>query len=238
MTTLKKGSKGEEVRILQTALNEQGFDCGEVDGKFGTKTEAAVKAFQAANGLKVDGIVGRMTWAALNGEEIPQPIFVQPVDYKQYDSKWAKIMYSNHGDKSQTIKSSGCGPTSMADIVATMKNPQITPPDLCKLSVGWGCRTNNEGTAWAFFPKIANEFGFSRYIKCTSLSDLKACLDTGGYAVASMAKGYWTTGGHYICVWKYDDDYIYANDPASSTRKKQKITDFMKQRKAFFCFWG
>ena len=39
-----------------------------------------------------------------------------------------------------------------------------------------------------------------------------------------------------ICVWKYDDTYIYANDPASSKRTKQKISDFMKERKAFFCF--
>ena len=36
---------------------------------------------------------------------------------------------------------------------------------------------------------------------------------------------------------KYDDTYIYANDPASSKRTKQKISDFMKERKAFFCFW-
>ena len=52
-----------------------------------------------------------------------------------------------------------------------------------------------------------------------------------------MAHGYWMSGtGHYICIWKYDGDYIYANDPASSKRTKQKISDFMKQRKCFFCF--
>ena len=233
MKTLKKGSRGEEVKTLQTMLGGL-----VVDGIFGSKTKAAVEAFQAANGLKVDGIVGPLTWAALNGEEPPQPHFKQPVDYKQYDSKWAKIMYSNHGDKSQTIKSSACGPTSMADIVATVKNPSITPPDLCTLSLGWGCRTNNEGPAWSFFPKIAEYFKFAKYVKSTTLATLKSCLDTGGYAVASMAKGFWTSGGHYICVWKYDADYIYANDPASSKRTKQKITDFMKERKAFFCFWG
>ena len=233
MKTLKKGSRGEDVKTLQTMLGGL-----VVDGIFGSKTKAAVEAFQAANGLKVDGIVGPLTWAALNGEEPPQQHFKQPVDYKQYDKKWASIMYSNHGDKSQTIKSSACGPTSMADIVATVKDPAITPPDLCTLSLKWGCRTNNEGTAWSFFPKIAEYFKFSKYVKSTTLATLKSCLDTGGYAVASMAKGYWTTGGHYICIWKYDDDYIYANDPASSTRKRQKITDFMKQRKAFFCFWG
>ena len=91
---------------------------------------------------------------------------------------------------------------------------------------------------YEIFPHIAKEYGFSKYVKTTSLATLQGCLDTGGYAVASMAHGYWTSGsGHYVCVWKYDGTYIYANDPASSKRTKQKITDFMKERKCFFCFW-
>ena len=229
--TLKRGSRGDEVKQVQTLL---GIDA---DGIFGKKTEAAVKAFQAANGLKVDGIVGKNTWAALLGETQPEPDFKQPVDYKQYDSKWAKVMYSNHGDKSQTIKSSGCGPTAMADIVATLVDSKVTPVTLAELSLKWGCRTYSQGTAWSFFPKIADYYGFTKYVKSSTLATLKSCLDTGGYVVASMGKGYWTTGGHFICVWKYDDKYIYANDPASGSRKKQNSTDFMKQRKAFFCFW-
>ena len=229
--TLRRGSKGNEVVQVQTLL---GIDA---DGIFGKKTEAAVKAFQAANGLKVDGIVGRQTWAALLGETQPEPNFKQPVDYKQYDSKWAKVMYSNHGDAKQTIKNSGCGPTAMADIVATMVDGHVTPVTLAELSMKWGCRTYSDGTAWSFFSKIAEYYGFSKYVKSTSLATLKSCLDTGGYVVASMGKGYWTSGGHFICVWKYDDKYVYANDPASKTRTKQNSTDFMKQRKAFFCFW-
>lgn len=229
--TLKRGSKGNEVKQVQNLL---GIDA---DGIFGKKTEAAVKAFQAANGLTPDGIVGRKTWAALLFETTPEPNFVQPVDYKQYDSKWAKVMYSNHGDKSQTIKSSGCGPTSMADIVATLIDSKVTPVTLADLSMQWGTRTYSQGTSWSFFPKIAEYYGFSKYVKSSTLATLKSCLDTGGYVVASMGKGYWTKGGHYICVWKYDDKYVYANDPASSSRKKQNAEDFMKQRKAFFCFW-
>ena len=65
MPTLRKGDKGEDVKELQLALNEAGFDCGKVDGIFGSKTKAAVKEYQKAHGLKVDGIVGRQTWASL-----------------------------------------------------------------------------------------------------------------------------------------------------------------------------
>lgn len=63
--TLRKGSKGADVEDLQTALNKLGFDCGNVDGIFGTKTYNAVVAFQTEKLLNIDGIVGKKTWKAL-----------------------------------------------------------------------------------------------------------------------------------------------------------------------------
>lgn len=62
---LKTGSSGSQVRTLQTKLNNWGYNCGTVDGIFGSKTLAAVKQFQKNNGLTVDGIVGAKTAAAL-----------------------------------------------------------------------------------------------------------------------------------------------------------------------------
>lgn len=66
MATLKRGSTGSEVRELQTLLNNNGANLS-VDGKFGPKTLAAVTSYQKANGLTVDGIVGKNTWGALRG---------------------------------------------------------------------------------------------------------------------------------------------------------------------------
>lgn len=57
--------EGEDVELLQTLLNEKGFDSGSVDGLFGWVTYSAVVEFQSANGLIVDGVVGDMTWTAL-----------------------------------------------------------------------------------------------------------------------------------------------------------------------------
>ena len=67
---LKKGASGEKVKDLQKLLIAKGYSCGAkgADGKFGNDTLAAVKAFQKANGLKDDGIVGADTWAALEKE--------------------------------------------------------------------------------------------------------------------------------------------------------------------------
>lgn len=59
--------QGSDVIICQKILQKQGYDIGSygVDGKFGKKTEEAVKRFQAEHGLVVDGIVGVKTWAML-----------------------------------------------------------------------------------------------------------------------------------------------------------------------------
>jgi putative chitinase len=63
---LKIGSKGDDVKKLQNFL---GVDAGKALGTFGPKTEAAVKAWQKANGLLDDGIVGDITW----GKMFPEP---------------------------------------------------------------------------------------------------------------------------------------------------------------------
>ena len=67
--TLKQGSSGSDVKKLQTALMNAGYDVGTAgaDGIFGKKTEAAVKSYQKANGLVVDGIAGNKTMGSLYG---------------------------------------------------------------------------------------------------------------------------------------------------------------------------
>lgn len=63
--TLKKGSTGNTVSQVQTALKNQGFYFGSVDGVYGSATEQAVKKYQARYGLTVDGMVGKATFNAL-----------------------------------------------------------------------------------------------------------------------------------------------------------------------------
>ncbi len=62
---LKRGCKGSDVKTLQTRLKELNFYSGAADGIFGGGTENAVKAFQKANSLSVDGVAGRNTHTAL-----------------------------------------------------------------------------------------------------------------------------------------------------------------------------
>lgn len=67
--TLRRGSRGDDVKKLQETLNALGYDCGAADGIFGAKTEIAVRSFQEANGLAADGIAGKNTLALLYNKE-------------------------------------------------------------------------------------------------------------------------------------------------------------------------
>lgn len=62
---LQIGNSGEDVKLLQTMLNKIGFHCGNMDGDFGQSTENAVKRFQTAYHLAVDGQYGKDSKAVL-----------------------------------------------------------------------------------------------------------------------------------------------------------------------------
>jgi hypothetical protein len=63
--TLRRGATGELVKQVQAKLGLT------VDGNFGAKTEAAVRAFQRTKGLVPDGIIGPKSWHALDGVAVP-----------------------------------------------------------------------------------------------------------------------------------------------------------------------
>lgn len=64
-STLRRGDRGVEVEELQEFLSTFGYPLGEVDGRFGRKTAAALEDFQADRGLVVDGIAGTATRAEI-----------------------------------------------------------------------------------------------------------------------------------------------------------------------------
>lgn len=65
MKTLRNGGRGTQVKVLQFLLNAKGYNAGNADGIFGANTLKAVKAFQKAQGLSMDGVVGKNTWSKL-----------------------------------------------------------------------------------------------------------------------------------------------------------------------------
>jgi cell wall-associated NlpC family hydrolase len=76
--TLRRGDTGDYVKLAQEELIQRGYDLGSygADGKFGAKTEAAVKQFQQDWGLTVDGIIGQKTWAMLDSTPVAVKYYV------------------------------------------------------------------------------------------------------------------------------------------------------------------
>ena len=123
MATLKQGSKGSEVKELQTLLNNNGANLS-VDGVFGPKTFAAVKSYQKSNGLSVDGIVGNNTWGALRGTTSSTPAATQTTPA-------ATGVTQGTGPTATTQTSSTSSSTSIsgvpADTMAQLQNMEYTP---------------------------------------------------------------------------------------------------------------
>jgi peptidoglycan hydrolase-like protein with peptidoglycan-binding domain len=71
---LRRGSSGLAVRQLQEALKALHHDPGPIDGQFGARTEAAVKAFQHEAGIAVDGVVGTITWRNIDEADLSEPV--------------------------------------------------------------------------------------------------------------------------------------------------------------------
>ncbi len=173
--------------------------------------------------------------------------------YSQLDNRWANKMYSSVGDTAQTIGSSGCGPTSSAMIVSSIKGT-ITPDTMANLYIQHGYRSANQGTYWSAFKWTADVFDIG-YSECYKLNDAVEKLKDNCYIIASCNQGLFTYGGHFIVLTGIEGNYIKIYDPylydkkfdVSSRRGKAEVRgntvyvsidnfrNFANYQK-FFCF--
>ncbi len=131
--------------------------------------------------------------------------------YSQIDSRWSNKMYSSVNDRSQTIGTSGCGPTSAAMVVTACKGA-ITPDMMSDLFVRYGYRSANNGTYWSAFRAVADEFNIG-YTETSDIQRALQLLQNNNYVVCSVGNGLFTTGGHFIVLVGIDGDTIKIYDP-------------------------
>ncbi len=131
--------------------------------------------------------------------------------YSQLDNRWSSKMYSSIENKSQTIGSSGCGPTSSAMVVSSIKG-NITPDTMAELYTRYGYRSANQGTYWSAFKWTADIFDMG-YSECYKLDDAVEKLKDNYYIIASCNQGLFTYGGHFIVLIGIEGDYIKVYDP-------------------------
>ena len=155
---------------------------------------------------------------------------IKPVDYKQNDSKWGSLPYAVDGEKS-TIKSAGCGPTAMADVLAAIVDPYIDPVTCASWARMHGYKAYKAGTYHSYIQAQAAEYGVS----CRQIAKTQARTEllNGNWLIAVMGPGIWTSSGHYIVAYGYKDDMVYINDPASTkaARACNKWSAFLTQVK-------
>lgn len=150
---------------------------------------------------------------------------LKPVDYKQNDKRWGDLPYAVDGEKS-TIKSAGCGPTALANVLAAIVSSFIDPVTLAAWARYHNYKVKNNGTSHSFFVPCAAAYGVNvRRVNLSNIYGKKTSqyhnevlseLNKGNWIIALMGKGNWTSGGHYITVYGYQNGKVYINDPASA----------------------
>lgn len=212
----------------------------ECDGIFGDETLVKTKEFQKKNNLLADGEVGPKTWCKALGISVPKYIIKQPVNYKQIDKKWKDVIYTYNGtySKKQTIGNSGCGPTSMSDIVAAYWDSKITPVEMCKLAIDKGYRRKTGGTDGKFFTFVAQKYE-GMCLETISHTYAMEAVKKGHLIIVSVGKSRWSNGGHYIVLWKISGSTVYINDPYSYSSYKEKApwSALKKARKKYYIIY-
>ena len=153
---------------------------------------------------------------------------MKPINYLQTDSRWSNIDYSARGEKT-TIGKSGCGPSCMAMVIATLKNKAITPKDTCEWSLKNGYKAPNQGTYYTYFVpqgkvygipvsriNTSNIYGSNSNTAKESHAKAVAALKAGNWVIACMGKGNWTSSGHFILAYGISGNNVLINDPNST----------------------
>lgn len=149
----------------------------------------------------------------------------QPVVYYQTDPRWKNVPYAVKGEGS-TIGGSGCGPTSMAMVLATWADKSVTPATECAWAQKNGYKAYKQGTYYSYFVPAAKRYNLTCYrinnskiygnANSTAHTTAKNAVDNGDLVIACMGEGLWTSSGHYVLMYGVEGNMVYINDPASS----------------------
>ena len=140
-----------------------------------------------------------------------------------YDQGNYSNIYTNStkNDSSQTIASSGCGPSAMASIVTTLTGQSVSPVTIAKYCVDNGFRTDDNGTSWGFATAVSSDYGLN--FRNISTSQISSSFNGNSLVLANVKAGMLTSFGHYISISgvqvRNGEDYYIVYDPNYAANK-------------------
>lgn len=154
------------------------------------------------------------------------------VNYYQYN-------YSNPYYDGSTISNAGCGPTSMAMVLTYLTGKEVTPVETTNYSLEHGTYVVGQGTAWSYFPMIAEDYGISCEESAVSSENIINSLSEGNTIVMSMGPGTFTRSGHFIVLTGINEDgTISVADPNSEERSNTTydVSTFINEGREMWSF--
>ena len=116
----------------------------------------------------------------------------------------------------------GCGPTCMSMAILYLTDETIYTPDkIADDSVSAGYYVEGVGTAWSLMTEYPTRLGLSSYAISISDESMKQKLDEGCVLILSVSPGAFTSGGHFILIYGYDENGYFVNDPKCVARSRQ-----------------
>lgn len=141
--------------------------------------------------------------------------------FLQWDARWG---YAPYGD--DNIGLSGCAPACLSMVIFSLtRNEEATPDAVAAFSTENGYYVEGTGTAWALMTDAAARYGVSAEELSLDEGLMKSRLDSGHMIICSMGPGDFTTTGHFIVLYGYNEEGFLVNDPFSR-RRSSKVWDF------------
>lgn len=139
------------------------------------------------------------------------------VYFNQLDERWANEPYGT-----DNIGGYGCGPTAMSIVVSSLTNDIVDPIEMAEWAYQNGGWCSKSGSYHALIPNAAKAWGLP-VEGCTASEPQRIidALSSGKLVVAIMAKGHFTSSGHFIVLRGVQDGKILVADPASYKRSQQ-----------------
>lgn len=157
-----------------------------------------------------DGSVnGGLTEAEMQQEH---PLFLQ------WDPRWG---YASYGDDSN-IGLAGCGPTSLSMALYYLTgNETLTPDRIASYAMENGYYMSGTGTQWALMEDVPCLYGLKVDKPGISEQIMRQELDAGHVLICAMRQGDFTSAGHFIVIYGYDENGFWVNDPNCVARSKK-----------------